>query len=467
MIQTLNVKDAWLSEFEQFEASAPTGDWLRPIRKAAIARFAEIGFPTLRDEEWRFTNVAPIANTAFERATTPGERVDFTELAPYRFDEPDEHLFVIVNGRFDTKLSAKGALPFGITVCGLAEAMTTHRPLVEAQLTRIADHRDQAFAALNTALFEDGVFIHVPRNAILTAPIHVMFATVPGAQPAVAHPRLLVVAEENCQASIVETHAGLSESKYLTNAVAEFVLGENAIIDHYKIERECDAAFHIATRQMQLSRSSNMSTHTLSFGGGLVRNDVNAVFGGEGGNCMINGLYVQRGTQHIDNHLRVDHAMPHCNSWEYYKGILGDDSRAVFTGRIIVREGAQKTDAKQSNANLLLSNNAQIDTKPQLEILADDVRCTHGATIGQLDDDAIFYLRTRGVSADAARSLLVYAFAGESIGQVRIASLRDRLQDLLAARLPHGESLTFGRPYEYSDDFVEIVRSADRRRHTS
>ncbi len=468
MIQTMTGKDAWLAEFEQFEAqSGKSPEWLRPVRKAAIASFTEFGFPTLRHEEWRFTNIAPIVNTAFERPNAEGARIDRNDLNRYRFSESDSNLFVVVNGRFDAALSGKGKRSDGVTVCSLADAMESHRSVVEANLARHASVRDNAFAALNTAFVEDGVFVHIPKNTVSTEPIHLLFVTTPAAGAIVTHPRLLVVAEENCQATIVETYAGLSETKYLTNSVAEFVLGENAIVDHYKVERESDAAYHMATRQLQLSRSSNMSSHTVSLGGGLVRNDVNAYFGGEGGNCMMNGLYVQRGSQHVDNHLRVDHAKPHCNSWEFYKGILDDESRAVFTGRIIVREGAQKTDAKQSNANLLLSNNALVDTKPQLEILADDVKCTHGATVGQLNDEAIFYLRTRGVSKDAARSLLIYAFAGESIGQVRVAPLRDRLQELLATRLAHGESLTFGRPYEYSDDFNEIVRNADRRRHTS
>lgn len=468
MIQTKTGKDAWLAEFEQFEAGAgKSADWFKPIRKAAIASFADQGFPTLRHEEWRFTNIAPIVGTAFMRPPADAARVDRSELRPYRFGESDANLYVIVNGRFDAALSTKGKRSDGITVCSLADAMSSHRQLVEAHLGRHAGVRDSAFSALNTAFIEDGAFLHVPKHVVSKEPIHLLFVTTPTADAIVTHPRILVLAEENSQATIVESYAGLGETKYLTNSVAEFVLGENAIVDHYKIERESDAAFHMATRQMQLARSSNMSSHTLSFGGGLVRNDVGAYFGGEGGNCMLNGLYVQRGEQHVDNHLRVDHAKPHCNSWEYYKGILDDESRAVFTGRIIIREGAQKTDAKQSNANLLLSNNALVDTKPQLEILADDVKCTHGATVGQLNDEAIFYLRTRGVSQDAARSLLIYAFAGESIGQVRVAPLRDRLQELLAARLAHGESLTFGRPYEYSDDFNEIVRNADRRRHTS
>lgn len=465
MIQTPTVKDSWLAEFEQFDRNAPEA--FRALRKSAYNSFATLGFPTLRDEEWRYTNVSSIANTAFETAAAPAKPVSRGELDEFRFGEPDAQLFVVVNGRYEASLSARQPLPAGVVVCSLAEAMKTHRAVVEANLTRHAKASDQPFTALNTAFLHDGLFVHVPRGAVLQAPIHLLFLTVPGAQPTASHPRLLLVAEENSQATLVETHASLGDAVYFTNAVAEFVLAENAIIDHYKVERESDSAYHTAERRVILARSGNMSSHTLSFGGGLVRNDVNAWLGGEGANCMFNGLYVLRGTQHVDNHLRVEHAQPHCNSWEYYKGILGDQSRGVFTGRIIVHEGAQKTDAKQSNANLLLSRDALIDTKPQLEILADDVKCTHGATVGQLDDEAIFYLRTRGVSMEAARSLLIYAFAGESIGQVRVPKLRDRLQDLLAARLPHGESLTFGRPYDYSDDFVEIVRSADRRRHTS
>ncbi|MCA9257070.1 MAG: Fe-S cluster assembly protein SufD, partial [Phycisphaerales bacterium] len=244
------------------------------------------------------------------------------------------------------------------------------------------------------------------------------------------------------------------------------VAKENAVVDHYQVQRETPDTYHLSTRQVYLSRSGNVSSHTLAFGGKLVRNDINALLDGEGANCMFNGLSVLRDSQHVDNHLRVDHAKPHCNSWEFFKGIYDDKSRGVFTGRIIVREDAQKTDAKQSNMNLLLSRDAVIDTKPQLEILADDVKCTHGATVGQLDEEAIFYLRSRGVSEEAARSLLIYAFAGESVGQVRIASLRDKLQALLSSRLAHGESLTFGRPFEYSDDFADVVRHADRRRET-
>lgn len=468
MIQTRTSKDAWLAEFEQFEANAHhASDSLFEVRKGAMASFAELGFPTLRDEEWRFTNVSPIANTAFDRATPPTNRVEHGELAEYRFAEPDANLFVAVNGRFDANMSSKQPLPAGIVVCSLAAAMKTHRAIVEANLGKLALPSEQAFTALNTAFLDDGIFVHVPRGAVSQAPIHLMFLTVPGAQATVSHPRLLVVAEDHSQVTIVETHASLGDAVYFTNAVAEFSLAENAIIDHYKVERESDSAYHVAARSVRLARSGNMSSHTLSFGGGLVRNNIHAYLGGEGANVMFNGLSVLRGKQHVDNHLRIEHAKPHCNSWEYYKGILGDQSHGVFTGRIIVHEGAQKTDAKQSNANLLLSRDALVDTKPQLEILADDVKCTHGATVGQLDDEAIFYLRTRGVNMDAARSLLIYAFAGESIGQVRVPVLRDRLQDLLAARLAHGESLTFGRPYEYSDDFVEIVRSADRRRHNS
>ncbi len=467
VIKEAKAIESLLAAYAEFERTdAARSAWLNAVRKDAIAAFEEMGFPTLQDEEWRFTSVAPIANTTFESATPGKVQLTTAEIEQFLFGAKGA-LLVFVNGRFDANLSQRRNLPDNIIACSLADAMDRHRAIVEKHLARVADHREHGLIALNTAMIRDGAFIHIPREAIVREPIHVLYLSTPGDRPSASHPRTLIVAEPFSQATLVETYAAPAESVYLTNAVTEIVAEENAVIDHYKVERESDNAFHVHVRQLRQARSSSVSSHTLSFGGGLVRNDINTVLDGENANCVFNGLYVQHGEQHVDNHLRVDHAKPHCNSWEYFKGILSDKSKAVFTGRIIVRKDAQKTDAKQSNANLLLSEEASIDTKPQLEILADDVKCTHGATVGQVDDEAVFYLRSRGVPLDAARSLLVYAFAGESIGQVRIPALRDKLQDLLAARLAHGESLTFGRPFEYSDDFGEIVRAADQRRHTS
>lgn len=465
MADTTQKEKSWSEKFDRLRTELGR-DWLSYTRESAMARFGAMGFPSPTHEEWRFTNVAPITRIPFEPADSSEARVTPADLAPFLFDPEQCHLLVFVNGRHTPKLSTAQGLPNGVRVMNLAEAMRTEHITVEAHLARHANYQEQAFIALNTAFIRDGAFVHIPKGTIVEKPIHLLFVTRTDDRAIVTHPRTLIVAGENSQVTLVESYAGLGGGPSFTNAVTEIVAGENAVIDHYKVEREPDPVFHITARQIRQARSSNVSSHTLSFGGGLVRNDINTLLGGEGCNCMLNGLYVLNDSQHVDNHLRVDHASPHCNSWEYFKGILNDRSHGVFTGRIIVREDAQKTDAKQSNMNLLLSESATVNTKPQLEILADDVKCTHGATIGQIDENAVFYLRSRGVSEEAARSLLIYAFAGESIGQIRLAPLREQLQDLLSTRLPHGDTLSFGRPFEYSDDFSEIVRSADRRRET-
>lgn len=450
--------------FEKLTAEK-SRDWISEVREAAMARFDAMGFPTTRDEEWKYTNLAPLADIRF---ATPMPSVDIPDdaISSLAFEGDAGARAVFVNGRFRADLSSVEAVPEGVQIMSLAAAMNTHRDLIEPHLTKHADYRESAICALNTALFEDGALVHVGRGVVAEQPLHLVFIATGGDVPTAVFPRNLVIAEEDSKSRIVLTYAGIWSGTHLTDGVTEIVAKENAVVDHYQVQRETPDTYHLSTRQVHLMRAGNVSSHTLAFGGRLVRNDINALLDGEGANCMFNGLSVLRDSQHVDNHLRVDHARPHCNSWEFFKGIYDDSSRGVFTGRIIVREDAQKTDAKQSNMNLLLSGNAMIDTKPQLEILADDVKCTHGATVGQLDEEAIFYLRSRGVSVDAARSLLIYAFAGESIGQVRIAALRDRLQELLSARLAHGESLTFGRPFEYSDDFADVVRHADRRRET-
>ncbi len=450
---------------ERFAARG--ADWLKDVREAAMSRFEAMGFPTTRDEEWRYTNLAPLEGVPFASPVAMSAN-DLSEeaLAAFYFDGDAGARALFVNGVFQADRSDLSGLPAGVRVMSLGSAMDTHRELIEPHLAKHADYRESAVCALNTALFEDGALVHIDRGVVTDKPIHLVFVATGGEVPTAVFPRNLVIAEENSKSRIVVTYAGVWAGTYLTNGVTEIVAKENAVVDHYQVQRESPDTYHLSTRQVYLARSGNVSSHTLAFGGRLVRNDINALLDGEGANCMFNGLSVLRESQHVDNHLRVDHAKPHCNSWEFFKGIYDDHSRGVFTGRIIVREDAQKTDAKQSNMNLLLSKDAMIDTKPQLEILADDVKCTHGATVGQLDDEAIFYLRSRGVSEEAARSLLIYAFAGESVGQVRIASLRDKLQALLSSRLAYGESLTFGRPFEYSDDFADVVRHADRRRET-
>ncbi|MFQ5423792.1 MAG: Fe-S cluster assembly protein SufD [Phycisphaerae bacterium] len=439
--------------------------WLAPMRQAAIARFAALGFPTTRDEEWRFTSVAPIADGGF-RLAGPSEAVTAEGLASLtRWDAGCTRL-VFVNGRFCRALSEIRPAPDGVRVCGLAEAVTSDREVVEAHLGQYVPFEDAAFVALNTALMEDGAFIHLSRGVVAKDPIHLVFVTDARGEAVMTHPRNLIVAEAESQATVVESYGGVGEGAYFTNPVTEIVAGENAMVDHTKIQREGPQAFHTGRLAIHQYRTSTVSSHGVSLGGRLVRNDISALLDAEGCACTLNGLTVAAGDQHVDNHLRVEHAKPHCNSWEYFKGIYDDRARGVFSGRILVAEDAQKTDAKQSNMSLLLSESALVDSKPQLEIFADDVKCTHGATVGQIDEEAVFYLQSRGLSRDAARSLLIYAFAGESVGLVRVEPLRDQLQDLLFDQLPHGELLRFGRPYEYSRHYSELVRSADRRRET-
>ncbi len=435
-----------VTTFEQTEHRALGGEqsFLTPLRKAAIARFAELGFPTTRDEEWRSTNVAPIANTTFTPADPDDSSVSADDLSPFLFADDAGGRLVFVNGRFSERLSHTGSLPSGLTIIDLRSALESQASLLEKHLARHACYREQAFTALNTAFLDDGALIHVARGTVIEQPIHLVFLMVGDTVPTVVHPRTLIVVEDEAQVSLVESYVGLagpSSNPNFTNAVTEMVAGENAVIDHYKVQRETVQAYHIAHLSLHQQRSSNVTSHSITIGGGLVRNEIHVVLDGDGCECTLNGLYVTGDGQHVDNHLRVDHVMPHCRSWEYYKGILDGSSSAVFSGRINVHKDAQKTDAKQTNMNLLLSEGARVDTKPQLEILADDVKCTHGATIGQIDSEAIFYLRTRGISESAARSLLVYAFAGESLDQVRIAALRAQLRKLLLARLPHGVEL--------------------------
>ncbi len=434
--------DAYRERFEEFERqrAAARPAWLVPLRKAAAARFAELGFPTTRDEDWRFTNVSPIADSDFSLPRFKGSELTAKQIEPYTFEGAGTTL-VFVNGRFTPELSACPELPTGVQVGGLAAAFRTDVPVVKAHLGHYASYEKNAFTALNTAFVEDGAFVHVGSGRVVEQAIHLLFVSVNNDGPHQAHPRNLIVAEPNSQATIVESHGSIGDARYFTNSVTEVIAGDNAVLDCYKLGRDSDAAFHVDTTQIQLARSSTVTMNTITLGGALVRNNANVVLAGEGGDCTLNGLYMIGGHQHVDNHLRVEHAAPHCNSWEYYKGILNGASRGVFTGRIFVEKGAQKTDAKQTNMSLLLSDQAQVESKPQLEIFADDVKCTHGATIGQIDRDALFYLRSRGMSDKLARSLLVQAFAREITDQIALEPMRARLEEMLLVRLPQGELL--------------------------
>jgi Fe-S cluster assembly protein SufD len=413
---------------------------LQRLRKAAIARFNEVGFPTARTEDWRFTSVTPLVKTPFE-FTSPADR----SLSAGRLREilgmDVANCLVFVNGVFARELSATPDLPNGVIAGSLAEALDKDPETVESHLAKYARFEDLPFTALNTALFRDGAFVVVPRGKLVEAPLHLIFVTTTSGTALAVYPRNLIVLGSGSQATLVESYVGSGEAVYLTNPVTEIVVGDGAVVDHYKVQRESSAAFHVANTQIRMDQSSNFTSHFLSFGGRLVRNEVRALLDAEGCECTLNGLYLATGRQHVDNHTVIDHAKPHCASHELYKGILDGHGQGVFNGKIFVRQDAQKTDAKQTNQTLLLSDDATINTKPQLEIFADDVKCTHGATVGQLDAEATFYLQTRGIGKDEARSLLTYAFANDVVSRVKVAAVREGLeQALLAAQgLPAAE----------------------------
>jgi Fe-S cluster assembly protein SufD len=434
MTQVVEKLQPWLAAIEQRPQGAPR--WLQDMRDRAAARFATLGFPTVRDEDWRFTNVAPIAAGEFRNASADAAHATEAELAGYLYSDA-AHRIVIVNGRFAPELSRTSNLPAGVRAGSLAAAVTEQADVVQRYLGQLADFGSRAFAALNTALASDGAYVHVPDGVTLDAPLHVVFVTTVSESPGatMSSARTLIVAGDRSQSRVVETYVGPRGARYFTNAVTEVFAGENAVVDHYKVQQESLEAFHVASMHVHAARGANVSSHSFSLGGKLVRNDAITLLDGEGAECTLNGLYLADGDRLVDNHTSIDHAKAHCPSHEIYKGILGGHARAVFNGKIIVRQDAQKTDAKQTNRALLLSDDASINTKPQLEIFADDVKCTHGAAIGQLDDDAIFYLRARGLTYFEARDMLIHAFAGDILDRVKIAPLRAALEAELYAQL--------------------------------
>ena len=429
--------DAYRTQFSAARQSRrPEPAYLAQARSAAQDQFLTLGFPTTRHEEWRFTSVAPIAGEAFTLAP-PAVDAGPIDIAPLRFRGVCAAELVFVNGHFVPALSTRSASLDCAKAGSLAAAISSRASEVEPYLGRVAPFEHAAFVALNTALFADGAYIHIPAHTVVERPIHVLFVSTGAAPATMAHPRVLAVLGDNSQASIVETYAGPAGGHYFTNVITEIVLGEHAVLDHYKLQHESTDAYHVGSIYVKGARSANCASHSISLGGALVRNDVVAVLGGEGGECTLNGLYLADGQRLVDNHTTIDHAMPHCGSREIYKGILADRARGVFNGKIIVRPDAQKTDAKQTNRALLLSEDAQINTKPELEIFANDVKCTHGAAIGQLDEDAVFYLRSRGLGKADARRLLIHAFAGDVLNRMPLQPVRTSVEEVLQRQLAH------------------------------
>jgi len=423
----------YLGSFAEFSKRAVGHSlpWLRTLRENALERFCQVGFPTTRDEDWRFTNISAIAEMPFRFSSEP-VRISTRDLDPWQMEAAACRL-VFVNGHFSAELSTLPNLPAGVHVSSLAKQIAEKPAEIEHQLGAYLDTERDAFCALNSAFAEDGAYIHIARGVVLSEPIQLLFISAAIGGPLMTHPRNLIVAEEESQAAIIEDYVSLngSTAAALSNTVTELVARDNAVVSHYLIEREDARAFNVSTLRIQQGRSTNVASHSLLIGGAIVRNNVHPVLAGEGGECLINGLFIGNGRQHLDNYMYVEHAKPHCGSRQFYNGILDGHAHGVFHGRIIVHKDAQKTDAKQTNRNLLLSDDAQIDTKPQLEIYADDVKCTHGATIGQIEEGALFYLRSRGIDEISARKLLLLAFASECLDRMKEQPARAFAQELI------------------------------------
>lgn len=414
------------------------GSWLKRLRESGMESFQELGFPSVKDEEWKYTNVAPIARIDFKPATAADGAIagsDEAHVSKFGCPEAKDTQLVFVNGIIRRDLSSLGALPAGVVAMDLSQAISDARygEIAWKHLAQQADYVANGFVALNTAFISNGAFVLIPKGVTVEAPIHLLFIA-DGAQSANS-PRVLLVAEENSKATVVESYVGSEDDSYFTNAVVELVLKDGARLEHYKVQREGGRAFHVATTAVDLGPSSSYGATTITFGAELSRHDFNVTMDHEGAECWVDGLYLVATGQHADTHSVIDHRKPHCTSHQLYKGILDGKSRAVFNGKVFVRHGALKTDAMQTNKNLLLSNEARVDTKPQLEILADDVKCAHGAAVGQIDEDELFYLETRGIHHDLARNLLTYGFAEEVIGKIKIESIRTQLDEAVLNRL--------------------------------
>jgi len=426
----------YAESFRAIEKSAASRNlpWLRKLQQEAFARFNEAGFPTTRDEDWRFTNLAPVAQTHYTLGGNGHAGVTRKQIEPFKIEGAACQL-VFVDGRFTPELSSSGKLPDGVKVSSLAAEIAENPGAIEQHLGKYLDTKRDSLAALNTAFIEDGAYVHVGRGAIAEQPIHLLFISAAHETATITHPRNLIVAEENSQATIVEDYVSLNGGTALSNTVTELVAGDHAVISHYMLEREHTQAFNISTLRVQQGRGANVASHSVLLGGSIVRNNVHPVLAGEGSDCLINGLFIGTGKQHLDNYMLVEHASPRCASRQFYNGILDGRAHGVFHGRIVVHKDAQKTDAKQTNRNLLLSDTAQMDTKPQLEIYADDVKCTHGATIGQIEETALFYLRSRGIDELSARRLLLMAFAKECLDRMNEGPARTYVEEMIQDHL--------------------------------
>jgi Fe-S cluster assembly protein SufD len=421
-------------------AGAQKISWLERLRESAMDQFEELGFPAVENEEWKYTNVTQIARTGFLPITASGDLsavIGAAELAAFTYPEAKTSQLVFVDGILRGELSSLSGLPEGIAALDFATALTREpfTELMREYLGRIVDYGANGFTALNTALIGSGALVVIPKGLTVETPLHLLFLSSSTSANVAAFPRVLVIGEENSSATIIESYDSVGNNAYFTNAVIEIVLKDGARLEHYRVQDESSEAFHIAGTRADLGRNSSFDTTSINLGAKLSRHDLSVVMDHEGAECWVDGLYIIGDGQHTDTHSVIDHKQPHCISHQLYKGILDGKSRAVFNGKVFVRHGAMGTDANQTNKNLLLSNEAHVDTKPQLEIFADDVKCAHGAAIGQLDEDELFYLESRGIHSDLARNLLTYGFAEEVINKIKVESIKAKLDEAVLNRL--------------------------------
>jgi Fe-S cluster assembly protein SufD len=411
-----------------FEESARTSNepaWLKEIRRSAMGDFERLDFPTMKNEDWHFTNVGPIAEKVFSPAKQGGE-ISETVLDRIAFGQESIRI-VFVNGRLSLD-TYQGDLPDGLTIVNLAQEISAESQILQRHFGQLAGAESAAFTALNTALATDGAVIVIAANTVIDKPIHLMFISDSGAENASVQTRNLIFAERQSQCTVIESYTGVGGDNYFTNAVTEVFVAEGARVSHYKLQTEARNAFHVGTIQVHQKRDSRYESFSFATGGKLARTNIYTTLAGEASEAVLNGLYMCDGSQHIDHQTRIEHVAPNCPSHELYKGILDGNSHGVFNGKVYVHPEAQKTDGKQSNNNLLLSDGARVDTKPQLEIFADDVKCTHGATVGRIDELALFYMRSRGIGPAQAKRLLTYAFAADVLEKIELESLKEALE---------------------------------------
>lgn len=425
---------AYLEDFESLTKAATRTDWLQQLRQSALERFRQGGFPSSKDEDWRFNNLTPITGTNF-RLAGDGAALKLDDLRPYLFAIPGVSTLVFLNGRYLPALSSIVEPGTGVTVKNLAAAVGSHGEMIRKHLAQHSTLDQGGFTALNTAFIKDGLYVHVSRGADAGAPIHAVFVTDGRADGAATYPRNLIVVEAGARASVIESFVGLASGSYLTNTITEAVVEQGGYLEHIKVQRESEQAYHVGTTHLSQAQDSRSESYSISFGAAICRNNLEMVLAGPGVDSQLFGMYMGRGKQEVDNHTSILHAHPNCSTREVYKGILDGRSHGIFNGKIYVTPEAQKTDAKQTNRALLLSDTARIDTKPQLEIFADDVKCTHGATVGSLDPLATFYLRSRGIGPGPARKILTYAFAAEVLEEIPYHSVKQELEAVVMSRL--------------------------------